>query len=211
MTNSHNSSMSPDSRPTTGYSVGSSISSMPYDIDTPSSAAHSTHGGFEYRPPSSGGGIRPITPVSNGQRPGSAKSNPTPSSSLSIRRPRTRSEAVGPYPSPYYDTSADSSRPGTASEVSDAHHHAGHLQSQSNGIGRADFAYSAPSYGSENSATPTPGDSWSRGGVRPSSSSTSHSAIATPPGMEDGVSVHGDADMTRFLNNQSRPTSASSR
>lgn len=108
---------SPESRPTTGYSVASSSmsSSMHYDGDS------------EYRPRSSG---RPLTPGSmSSTRPGSSQGRPplpgsmaVPSatqggSNLSIRRGRRHSQAVSPYPPPFYDTSNDG-RPVTAPDAS---------------------------------------------------------------------------------------------
>ncbi|KDQ14740.1 hypothetical protein BOTBODRAFT_55238 [Botryobasidium botryosum FD-172 SS1] len=230
------SSLSPESRPNTGYSVASS--SMPYDLDpSPTNTSH----GYDYRPPSSG---RPLTPMSsssstlNGHiRPGSSK---TPqSSSLSVRRQRRRSEAItSPYPSPYYDASAESSRPGTAPEdahvpsvrslmqlgSSDNHghsqqqHHGGNHNGSTNGNGNyvytpapADFAYSAGAPAGGSSASVDSMDSWNGAsggrGLRPSTSTSSlsagshgssHSAIHTPPGIEDAVvpSVH-DSEITR--------------
>lgn len=83
LTNEHSgSSLSPESRPTTGYSM-SSVSSLPYqdDYSRPSSSTHHH---------------RPISPP----RPPSSKSTYGPGS-LSVRRARRHSQAMSPYPNPY--------------------------------------------------------------------------------------------------------------
>jgi hypothetical protein len=85
------SSVSPDSRPTTGYSV-SSVSSMAYD-----DGQHGAHLHQDYSRPNSSH-HRPISPSS---RPTSSKSSYANGGSLSIRRGRRHSHAMSPYPSPY--------------------------------------------------------------------------------------------------------------
>ncbi|KAH7903536.1 HSF-type DNA-binding-domain-containing protein [Hygrophoropsis aurantiaca] len=103
-------SLSPDSRPTTGYSI-SSVSSLPYE-ESPSQQHHSyhpqTHGDYS-RPSSSH--HRPISP-SLSRPPSTNKYAP---SSLSIRRPRRHSQAMSPYPSPY----DHHDRPSTSPQPSD--------------------------------------------------------------------------------------------
>ncbi|KAG8965804.1 hypothetical protein FRC03_012931 [Tulasnella sp. 419] len=212
--------MSPDSRPNTGYSVGSS---MAYDLQDPADNSS-----------------RPLTPISLSNRPSSSKSNGpsglgAPSSgpgSLSIRnaRPRRRSDAVSsPYPSPYYDTNPNGSaqdllRPVTAPEktgpgiqlpsvvsVVDPYHHGGQYTT-------SDFAYS-PSLQSHHPAPVGSADDWANGGrLRPSTSTSSISAssasmIHTPPIIEDvedhraeGTPSSGgtngmESDMTRYFKN----------
>lgn len=111
-------SVSPDSRPTTGYSVASSMS-IPYDD------LNSDYG----RPRSSAG--RPMTPTAmNSGRPLSSHSRPSsaiapsvpppPSSHLRIGRARRHSQAVSPYPAPFYDMNNDG-RPVTAPDNSSVH------------------------------------------------------------------------------------------
>lgn len=110
--NSHSaSSMSPDSRPTTGYSV----TSMTYESETPSSALSSTHPNDYSRPGSSH--HRPMSPrPHSGHKTGltglgginSAYSSSGTGnysgvglSNSAVRRPRRHSQAMSPYPSPY--------------------------------------------------------------------------------------------------------------
>ncbi|THH33791.1 hypothetical protein EUX98_g407 [Antrodiella citrinella] len=112
-------SLDPDSRPATGYSV-SSMSSLPtpYEDSTNHHFAH-----HDYSRPSSSHHLsagRPITPNS---RPTSSKSSyPGQAPSLSIRRDRRHSHAMSPYPSPYGEhppLSANSERPSTSPQPSD--------------------------------------------------------------------------------------------
>ncbi|KAG8939941.1 hypothetical protein FRC04_005796 [Tulasnella sp. 424] len=178
-------SLSPDSRPTTGYSVA------PYDLDSATTAPDSA---------------RPLTPGSL-HRPSSAKSLVGPSSAasqLSLRhgRPRRRSEAVGqPYPQPYYDGHGSINtdlRPVTAPSagsdngslkglhlpsVSVMDSWSGGQNSTTTG-GAGDFAYSPTTQHPEGAS-----DAWTRG-LRPSTSTSSISAastsmIHTPPIMEE--------------------------
>ncbi|TFK43356.1 HSF-type DNA-binding-domain-containing protein [Crucibulum laeve] len=199
------SSMSPDSRPNTGYSI-SSVSSLPYD----------DHIHHDYSRPNSSH-HRPASP----QRPQSSKSS-YPSGSLSVRRARRHSQAMSPYPSPY--DHAEQQRPSTSPQPVDDH--------QSSGIPRvrsmiqlpsvdpynfnpsqAEFAYSAiPGAVGHSSSMESMNGDWSHRNVRPSTSTSSISAAShtsssqanTPPVPDN---YHGDTDINRFFN-QSRPTSA---
>ncbi|PVG04160.1 hypothetical protein CPB86DRAFT_693757 [Serendipita vermifera] len=113
----NNASVSPDSRPTTGYSVASSSMSIPYEDMS-----------NDYRPRSSAGG-RPMTPTAmNSGRPPSAHSRPSsaiagtgpqPPSHLRIGRARRHSQAVSPYPAPFYDI--NDGRPVTAPDNTSVH------------------------------------------------------------------------------------------
>ncbi|KAG8736903.1 hypothetical protein FRC10_008774 [Ceratobasidium sp. 414] len=178
---------SPDSRPNTGYSVASSVSSIGggYEGDQNPFALRPTAGARD----DSG---RPLTPTSaSGVRPGSSKG----ASSLSIRngRPRRHSQ-VSPYPSPYspYDSEAGS-RPGTAPDAD----HMGPQRSRSmaepygsfhGAPAPAEFAYSASGAGVDN------GEWMGQRVVRPGTSTStmsghspaSNSALNTPPGIDDG-------------------------
>ncbi|KAJ7591241.1 HSF-type DNA-binding-domain-containing protein [Mycena floridula] len=181
------SSMSPDSRPATGYSM-SSVSSLPYEDPT----------GYGSRPNSSHH-HRPPSPSS---RPQSSNSKSYSQASLSIRRARRHSQAVTPYPSPYEH--GDQQRPSTSPQpIHDGdHHHHSHSVNH-NGIPRvrsmiqlpavdpygfnphqADFAYSAagtggPMNGSGNGRPSTSASSIS------AASHTSSSQANTPP-VSDG-------------------------
>ncbi|PCH41420.1 hypothetical protein WOLCODRAFT_100521 [Wolfiporia cocos MD-104 SS10] len=110
--------LSPESRPTSGYS--SSMSSLPdpyaespnhyshHDYSRPSSSHHQQQG-------------RPLTPSSS--RPPSSKSYNN-AGSLSIRRARRHSQAMQPYPSPYAEhppLSAGSDRPSSSPQPGDEH------------------------------------------------------------------------------------------
>ncbi|KAI0786357.1 hypothetical protein C8Q75DRAFT_268829 [Abortiporus biennis] len=116
--NGSTTSLSPDSRPATGYSV-SSMSSLPTPYEE---SPHFSHQDYS-RPTSSHhhpSSARPITPSS---RPQSSKAA-YPSGSLSIRRDRRHSHAMSPYPSPYADhppPSAGSERPSTSPQPNDDH------------------------------------------------------------------------------------------
>lgn len=170
------SSMSPDSRPTTGYSTnyddGNSM-----DLSRPNT------------------GNRPVTPSSVG-RPSSSHNT------LSIRRGRRHSQAVNPYPSPY---DMAEQRPGTAPSLSDmapgmqrtkSLMQLPSVESYCFNPAQAEFAYSAngPGMGSTSSVDSMEGSWMSPGrngssatpGVRPSTahstmSAQSHSSANTPP------------------------------
>jgi hypothetical protein len=174
------SSLSPDSRPATGYSTG-------YDGEHYADYAR-----------------RPLTPTSS--RPSSSARSPY-GASLSVRRPRRHSQAVAPYPPPYGH--AHDTRPSSAhSEHDDAalarsrsmiqlpavdaygtyhapqhqqhqHHQQQHQQHQQHQQQHAhEFAYAPP-----------PQDHWGGRPLRPSTSASSlsgasqasSSAAHTPP------------------------------
>ncbi|KAJ3554949.1 hypothetical protein NP233_g12317 [Leucocoprinus birnbaumii] len=191
-----NSSVSPDSRPATGYSI-SSMSSLPYqedlhDYSRPNSSHH-----------------RPNSP----SRPQSSKSG-FPTGSLSVRRDRRHSHAMSPYPSPYDHSDQ---RPSTSPQPVDEH--------QSSGIPRvrsmiqlpsadaygftpsqAEFAYSAlpGAVNHANNMEPmNDANGWNHRNVRPSTSTSSISAAShtsssqanTPPVSEN---YNGETDISRF-------------
>lgn len=191
------SSLSPDSRPTTGYSI-SSVSSLPYqeDYSRPSSSHH-----------------RPISPP----RHVSSKSCFGPGS-LSIRRPRRHSQAMSPYPNPY--DHSEQQRPSTSPAPIDDHSNSvGGIPRVRSMIqlpsvdpygfnnSQADFAYSAipnhhqvghvPSMESVHDA-----NGWTTRNVRPSTATSSISAAShtsssqanTPPIQEN---YHGETDINR--------------
>lgn len=187
------SSLSPDSRPTTGYSM-SSVSSMPYqdEYSRPSSSHH-----------------RPISPA----RPTSSKSSFNPGT-LSIRRARRHSQAMSPYPSPYDHN--DQQRPSSSPQPIDDHQSTPGIprvrsmiqlpsvDSNANAAygfsnSQAEFAYSAMSH------TDSMADTNGWGGhrnVRPSTSTSSISAAShtsssqanTPPVPEN---YNGETDINR--------------
>ena len=124
--------VSPESRPTTGYSV-SSMTSLP----TPYEDHHTHPHGFTNDYPRPGSSHhRPMTPSSS--RPPSSKSyqsqngagTPTAQQGgLSVRRARRHSQALSPYPSPYAEhhhhppQSAGSERPSTSPQPDTHHQH----------------------------------------------------------------------------------------
>lgn len=188
------SSVSPDSRPTTGYSI-SSMSSLPYqddlhDYSRPNSSHH-----------------RPNSP----NRPQSSKSS-FPAGSLSVRRDRRHSHAMSPYPSPYDHSDQ---RPSTSPQPVEDH--------QSQGIPRvrsmiqlpsadpygftpsqAEFAYSAlPGAVNHSNMEPMADtNGWNQRNVRPSTSTSSISAAShtsssqanTPPVSDN---YNGETDISR--------------
>ncbi|KAJ7904356.1 hypothetical protein B0H14DRAFT_2662409 [Mycena olivaceomarginata] len=193
------SSMSPDSRPTTGYSM-SSVSSLPYqeDYSRPSSSHH-----------------RPISP----SRPPSSKSSYSTSNNSQtslgiVRRARRHSQAMSPYPSPY-EQSPEQQRPSTSPQPIDEHHSGGlprvrsmiqlpSVDPYSFSPGQADFAYSAvPGAVGSTASIDSMNDGWAsaRSG-RPSTAASSISAAShtsssqanTPP-VQDGF--HGEGDINR--------------
>ncbi|KAJ7781414.1 HSF-type DNA-binding-domain-containing protein [Mycena metata] len=125
--NTSASSMSPDSRPTTGYS---SVSSLPYqdDYSRPSSSHH-----------------RPISPARPTSSKSSYSSNPNNNSNSAlgiVRRPRRHSQAMSPYPSPYEQS--DQQRPSTSPQPIDEHPSTGLPRVRSMiQLPSAEFAYSA--------------------------------------------------------------------
>ncbi|KAF8165160.1 HSF-type DNA-binding-domain-containing protein [Crassisporium funariophilum] len=188
------SSLSPDSRPTTGYSM-SSVSSLPYqdDYSRPSSSHH-----------------RPISPP----RPGSSKSTYN-AGSLSVRRARRHSQAMSPYPSPYDHN--EQQRPSTSPQPVDDHHSSGiprvrsmiqlpSVDPYSFNPSQAEFAYSAiPGAVGHTATMESMNDTngWGHRNVRPSTSTSSISAAShtsssqanTPPVPEN---YNGETDINRF-------------
>jgi hypothetical protein len=194
MHSEHSGSLSPDSRPNTGYSI-SSVPSIPsyqddhlhHDYSRPNSSHH-----------------RPISPT----RPHSSKSN-YPSGSLSVRRARRHSQAMSPYPSPY--DHSEQQRPSTSPQPVEDHSSGGmprvrsmiqlpSVDPYSFSTSHADFAYSAightASIDSMNDA-----QAWNHRHIRPSTSTSSISAAShassqatTPPISEN---YHGDTDINR--------------
>lgn len=219
--NGSTTSLSPDSRPATGYSVSSMSSlSTPYE-DT---AGHFGH--HDYSRPNSShhpSSARPITPSS---RPPSSKSAyPGSANSLSIRRDRRHSHAMSPYPSPYGDhppPSAGSERPSTSPQPSDDQTAGAgsiprvrsmiQLPSVGASVGtygfdpsQADFAYHPVDDVRQSQGHTTQAIYGSMSGsgrsVRPSTSasslSTSSSAANTPGGDGFGAAGHEGADISR--------------
>ncbi|KAF6762867.1 HSF-type DNA-binding-domain-containing protein [Ephemerocybe angulata] len=197
------SSLSPDSRPATGYSM-SSVSSMPYADD---------HMHSDYSRPSSS--HRPISP----SRPHSSKSN---YNALGVRRGRRHSQAMSPYPSPY--DHSEQQRPSTSPRpVVDEHQSSGGIPRVRSMIqlpsvpdpyaftpGQAEFAYSAipGAVGATNSMDIN--DSWNHRNPRPSTSTSSISAAShtsssqanTPPLTDN----YGGTDINRYLHLSKVPT-----
>ncbi|KAG6911681.1 hypothetical protein DXG01_007931 [Tephrocybe rancida] len=191
------SSLSPDSRPTTGYSM-SSVSSLPY---------HDGHLHDDYSRPNSSH-HRPISPA----RPHSSKSSYP--GSLSVRRARRHSQAMSPYPSPYDHN--EHQRPSTSPQPAEEHQSSGlprvrsmiqlpSVDSYSFNPGQADFAYSAvpgPVSQSSSMDSMSDGHGWSHRNVRPSTSTSSISAAShssstqatTPPVAEN----YHETDINRF-------------
>jgi len=194
------SSMSPDSRPTTGYS---SVSSLPYqdDYSRPSSSHH-----------------RPISPARPTSSKSSYSSNPNNNSNSAlgiVRRPRRHSQAMSPYPSPYEQS--DQQRPSTSPQPIDEHPSTGlprvrsmiqlpSVDPYSFNAGQAEFAYSAVPGGVGSTASiDSINDGWNstRSG-RPSTAASSISAAShtsssqanTPP-VQDG-NFHGETDINRL-------------
>ncbi|KAI0269232.1 HSF-type DNA-binding-domain-containing protein [Gloeopeniophorella convolvens] len=172
------SSLSPDSRPATGYSV-SSMSSLPYD--------DGNHYSNEYSRPGSGH-HRPLTPTSS--RPPSSKSSYA-HSTLSVRRQRRHSQAVNPYPTPYEQHMDD--RPSSSPQPANGEDHNLHrsrsmiqlptVDTYNNyGSNQPDFAYSAgPLGGVGAGGAGAPLDQsmdWNSRSVRPSTSASSLSAAS---------------------------------
>ncbi|XP_006460179.1 hypothetical protein AGABI2DRAFT_191939 [Agaricus bisporus var. bisporus H97] len=192
------SSVSPDSRPATGYSIAS-MSSLPYQEDL--------H--HDYARPNSSH-HRPSSP----SRPHSSKSS-YPAGSLSVRRDRRHSHAMSPYPSPYEHP--EQQRSSSSPQPVDEH--------QSSGIPRVrsmiqlpstdpygftpsqtEFAYSAlPGAVNHASNMESMNDTngWSHRNVRPSTSTSSISAAShtsssqanTPPVSDN---YNGETDISRF-------------
>ena len=187
---------SPDSRPTTGYSVISAY-------DDPGSPT--SHAGFEYcsRPNSSH--HRGVSP---GSRPGSShRVNPGSygqPGTLSIRRARRHSQAMSPYPSPY----GDDDRPLTANHPDDrARGEIGLPRSRSmiSINGHPEYSYNPTHAGGEFAySAGEGGDVWPRG-PRPGTSASSLSTTTTgspetgtPPVTRGGhPGEYTEADVSR--------------
>ncbi|KAH8106219.1 HSF-type DNA-binding-domain-containing protein [Cristinia sonorae] len=225
--NGSTTSLDPDSRPATGYSV-SSMSSLPtpyeettshhfghHDYSRPGSSHHHTSAG------------RPITPNS---RPTSSKSSyPGQAPSLSIRRDRRHSHAMSPYPSPYGEhppLSANSERPSTSPQPPSDDHMGGNgniprvrsmiqlpsVDTYGFNPAQADFAFHHPV--DDVRHTGHGGSAHHHGGshiygnmsttrsVRPSTSASSlstSSSAANTPGVDGyGTSPGEGADINRF-------------
>jgi hypothetical protein len=220
------SSLSPDSRPTTGYSV-SSVPSTAYDDG----------GHHDYGRPSSSHHTRPASPDSRpGSKAGPPSANPggyPQGSSLSIRRARRHSQAMSPYPSPYDQQApqqhhgAEPPRPSSSSspgpmedhtlsrsrsmiQLPSVDHHPFQVSA-----GHADFAYALPAAGNVTPIENVGGGAggimssggWHSGGrsSRPSTatstisvmSQTSSSHAHTPPIPEHYGGVPGEAHISR--------------
>ncbi|EPT02890.1 hypothetical protein FOMPIDRAFT_1029188 [Fomitopsis schrenkii] len=198
--------LSPDSRPTSGYSVSSMSSMQDAYAESPQHYGH-----HDYSRPSSShhpSSARPLTPSSS--RPPSSKSYN--SNTLSIRRVRRHSQAMQPYPSPYGEhppLSAGSERPSSSPQPDE---HTGsitrvrsmiHLNStDAYGFNpaQADFAYGAVDDGHVSHHGHGMYVNTGRS-VRPSTSasslSTTSSAANTPGGDGYGPGA-GEADINRF-------------
>ncbi|KAJ7068114.1 HSF-type DNA-binding-domain-containing protein [Mycena amicta] len=188
------SSMSPDSRPTTGYSMSSVSSAYQDDYSRPSSSHH-----------------RPLSP----SRPPSSKGSYASSQLGIVRRPRRHSQVMSPYPSPYeHSPEQQQQRPSTSPQPIDENHSSlprvrSMIQLPSvdpynnyNG-GQAEFAYSAvPSTASIDSMNDG-NNNWRSSNNRPSTAASSISAAShtsssqanTPP-VQEGF--HGETDINRF-------------
>ncbi|KAJ8495904.1 hypothetical protein ONZ45_g12674 [Pleurotus djamor] len=188
------SSLSPDSRPATGYSL-SSVSSLPYD-----------EGMQDYSRPSSSH-HRPISPG----RPQSSKSSYC--NSLSVRRARRHSQAMSPYPSPYEHPS-EQQRPSTSPQPTEDHPYNGMPRVKSMiqlpsvdqypfNPSQADFAYSAiQNNGHAAQMDSMDAHGWSHRNARPSTATSSISAAShassqanTPPVSD---AYPNEADINRF-------------
>ena len=193
--------VSPDSRPTSGYSA-SSMSSLP----TPYEDSNAHHFAHDYSRPGSGH-HRPMSP--SGSRPPSSKSYPN-GGSLSIRRERRHSQAVSPYPSPYSEH--PSQRPSTSPHPAEDHTGSGGIPRVRSMIqlpsvdtynsfnpAQADFAYAAVDE-SNGHANGMYGSVAGARSVRPSTSASSlstTSSAANTPGADGYGNGAGDADITR--------------
>ena len=173
------SSLSPDSRPTTGYSM-SSVSSLPYEDN---GSSHHLHHDYGSRPNSSH--HRHVSP----SRPPSSKSSYHNSSSLSVRRQRRHSQAMSPYPSPYDHSIGQHHRPSTSPNPTEDHH--GGMPRVRSMIqlptvdpygfnpGQAEFAYSAvPGAVGTTASLESIDGGWHHPGSRSGRPSTSTSSIS---------------------------------
>ncbi|KAI0721863.1 HSF-type DNA-binding-domain-containing protein [Cerioporus squamosus] len=191
--------VSPDSRPTSGYSA-SSMSSLP----TPYEDSNAHHFAHDYSRPGSGH-HRPLSP--SGSRPPSSKAYPN-GGSLSIRRERRHSQAMSPYPSPYSEH--PSQRPSTSPHPAEDHTASGGIprvrsmiqlpsvdSSYSFNPAQADFAYAVDENNGHANGMYAGVPSRS---VRPSTSASSlstTSSAANTPGADGYGNGAGEADITR--------------
>lgn len=177
MHNDHSaSSLSPDSRPTTGYSM-SSVSSLPYE----DSAHHLGHHDYGSRPNSS------HHRIPSPSRPPSSKSSYHASGSLSVRRNRRHSQAMSPYPSPYEHAQQHHHRPSSSPHPTDDQH--GNVPRVRSMIqlptvdpysfnpGHAEFAYSVGP-GAVGTTAAVESMEWQHPGSRAGRPSTSTSSIS---------------------------------
>ena len=158
---------SPDSRPTTGYSVISA-----YD----ETASPTSHAGFDYSRPNSSH-HRGVSP---GSRPGSShrvnSGNYGQPGSLSIRRARRHSQAMSPYPSPY----GDDDRPLTANLPDDRTRDIGLPRSRSmiSINHHPEYSYNPTHAAGDFAYTAGEGEVWPKG-TRPGTSASSLSTTTT--------------------------------
>lgn len=118
------SSVSPDSRPTTGYSL-SSVSSLPYDTE-----GTSTGMSHDYSRPNSGH-HRPLSPRPHSSHKLAMNSGGYTTSNQgyagisgsAIRRQRRHSQAMSPYPSPYDNSSSSNGSHHLDSPIGGGMHH----------------------------------------------------------------------------------------
>lgn len=196
-------SLSPDSRPTTGYSM-SSVSSLPYEETHHHHGYHSMSHNDYSRPGSSH--HRPGSPGLS--RPPSSTTKYAPAS-LSIRRPRRHSQAMSPYPSPYeQDRPSTSPHPvdeGSMPRVRSMIQLPSADYGFGGGVNHPEFAYSAGVGGAASiDSLDTRGGWGQHHSARPSTSASSISAAShtsssqanTPP-IGDGYG-HGETDINRF-------------
>jgi hypothetical protein len=196
----HHGGGSPESRPTTGYSV-SSLSSLPTPYDeTPPHP-------FDYSRP--GSSHRPLTPASS--RPPSSKAPAYNTPTLSVRRDRRHSHAMSPYPSPYTEHPS-SERPSTSPHPGEGHAGDGGLprvrSMQTMGMGsvneaygynpaQADFAFGAVDDHHPGGGAPHGSHGMYGRSVRPSTSASSlsgSSSAANTPGADGyGPAGHNDS------------------
>jgi len=198
MPQSSSSSLSPDSRPATGYS-GTSMSSLPYEPPSPSDQEN----GREYD-------SRPLTPNSISRPHSANKGNYGGAGSLGIRgRARRHSQAVSPYPSPYEADSrtlgaSDAALPRTKSLMTLS----STVDSYYMPPAQADFAYSPASHEPGQQPSDSMDTTWGASNnnrVRPSTSQSSLSAAShssssganTPPTTMDTYNPEHHADLNR--------------
>ncbi|KAI0346728.1 hypothetical protein BDW22DRAFT_1321902 [Trametopsis cervina] len=205
----HHGGASPESRPTTGYSVSSLSSSLPTPYDE--TAPHH----FDYSRPVSS--HRPLTPASS--RPPSSKASSYAPPTLSVRRDRRHSHAMSPYPSPYAEHGG-ADRPSTSPHPGEGHHHGSggdaglprvrsmHTMTMGDAYGynpaQGDFAFGAVDdhhSGSGGAGGGGGGSHMYERSIRPSTSASSlsgSSSAANTPGAEGyGPAAGENVDISR--------------